>query len=70
MAVPRAAPSDVNAAARKLIAAFLAGAPAGGWLSAGQAAELLSCYQIPMIVTLPAATEQEAVRAAADLGGK
>jgi acyl-CoA synthetase (NDP forming)/GNAT superfamily N-acetyltransferase len=41
--------------ARKLLAAFLAGCPAGGWLSAATAAELLSCYQIPLAVTAPAA---------------
>ena len=41
--------------ARKLLAAFLAGCPAGGWLPAATAAELLSCYQIPLAVTLPAA---------------
>ena len=41
--------------ARKLLAGFLAGCPAGGWLPAATAAELLSCYQIPLVVTLPAA---------------
>jgi acyl-CoA synthetase (NDP forming)/GNAT superfamily N-acetyltransferase len=41
--------------ARKLLTAFLAGCPAGGWLPAATAAELLSCYQIPLAVTLPAA---------------
>ena len=41
--------------ARKLLAAFLVGSPAGGWLPAATAAELLSCYQIPLAVTLPAA---------------
>jgi acyl-CoA synthetase (NDP forming)/GNAT superfamily N-acetyltransferase len=41
--------------ARNLLAAFLAGCPAGGWLPAATAAELLSCYQIPLAVTVPAA---------------
>src|ERR1700729_3085839 len=41
--------------ARKLLATFLAGCPAGGWLPAATAAELLSCYQIPLVVTLPGA---------------
>jgi acyl-CoA synthetase (NDP forming)/GNAT superfamily N-acetyltransferase len=56
--------------ARKLLAGFLAGCPAGGWLPAATAAELLSCYQVPLIVTLPAASEQAATRAAAQLGGR
>jgi acyl-CoA synthetase (NDP forming)/GNAT superfamily N-acetyltransferase len=41
--------------ARKLLAGFLAGCPAGGWLPAATAAELLSCYQIPLVVARPAA---------------
>jgi acyl-CoA synthetase (NDP forming)/GNAT superfamily N-acetyltransferase len=57
-------------AARELIAGFLASSPGGGWLPAGPAASLLSCYQIPLVTTLPAADEQQAVRAAADLGGR
>ena len=56
--------------ARQLLAGFLAGCPAGGWLPAATAAELLSCYQVPLIVTLPAASEQAATRAAAQLGGR
>ena len=56
--------------ARQLLAGFLAGCPAGGWLPAATAAELLSCYQIPLIVTLRAAGEQAASRAAAQLGGR
>jgi acyl-CoA synthetase (NDP forming) len=58
------------AAARELVAGFLAGRPGGGWLTAGQTAELLSCYQIPMVSTVGAADEQQAVQAAADLGGR
>ena len=56
--------------ARKLLAGFLAGCPAGGWLPAAGAAELLSCYQVPLVVTLHARSEQEAIRAAAQLGGR
>jgi acyl-CoA synthetase (NDP forming) len=56
--------------ARKLLAGFLAGCPAGGWLPAATAAELLSCYQVPLVITLPAASEQAAIRAAAQLGGR
>jgi acyl-CoA synthetase (NDP forming)/RimJ/RimL family protein N-acetyltransferase len=33
--------------ARELIAGFLAGRPSGGWLPAGLAMQLLSCYGIP-----------------------
>jgi acyl-CoA synthetase (NDP forming) len=58
------------AAARELVAGFLTGSPGGGWLTAGQTAELLSCYQIPMVDTVGPADEQQAVQAAADLGGR
>jgi acyl-CoA synthetase (NDP forming) len=56
--------------ARKLLAGFLAGCPAGGWLPAAAATELLSCYQIPLAAALPVASEQAAARAAAQLGGR
>jgi acyl-CoA synthetase (NDP forming)/GNAT superfamily N-acetyltransferase len=56
--------------ARALVARFLAGASGDGWLPAAQAAELLSCYQIPLAATVPAADEQQAISAAADLGGR
>jgi acyl-CoA synthetase (NDP forming)/GNAT superfamily N-acetyltransferase len=58
------------ATARELIAGFLTRHHAGGWLPAAQAGELLACYQIPMITTLPAATEEQALHAAARLGGR
>ncbi len=58
------------AAARELAAAFLSENPAGGWLPARQAAELLGHYQIPVVTTLTAHDEQQARRAAADLGGR
>jgi acyl-CoA synthetase (NDP forming)/GNAT superfamily N-acetyltransferase len=56
--------------ARKLLADFLARQPAGGWLPPEQAAELLACYQIPLVASRPARSEQEAARAAAELGGR
>jgi acyl-CoA synthetase (NDP forming)/GNAT superfamily N-acetyltransferase len=57
------------AEARALIARFLAGSPAGGWLPAAQAADLLACYQIPVIASRLAGSPDDAVRAAAELGG-
>jgi acyl-CoA synthetase (NDP forming)/GNAT superfamily N-acetyltransferase len=56
--------------ARDLAAAYLAENPGGGWLPAAQAADLLACYQISMVTTVPAATEEQAVRVAASLGGR
>jgi acyl-CoA synthetase (NDP forming)/GNAT superfamily N-acetyltransferase len=58
------------AEARGLLADFLGRQPAGGWLSPEQAAELLACYQIPLVASRPARSEQEAARAAAELGGR
>ena len=55
--------------ARALVTGFLAGSPAGGWLPEASAAELVSCYGIPLAVTVAAATEEEAAAAAAQLGG-
>jgi len=57
------------AEARALITRFLAGSPAGGWLPAAQAADLLACYQIPVIASRMAGSPDDAVRAAAELGG-
>jgi len=56
--------------ARQLIASYLTASPRGGWLPAGRAAQLLSCYQVPMAATLRAGSAEEAVQAAADLGGR
>jgi acyl-CoA synthetase (NDP forming)/GNAT superfamily N-acetyltransferase len=56
--------------ARELIAGFLARNPVGGQLPRDQAAALLSCYQIPVIAELPAISAEEAVQAAAELGGR
>jgi acyl-CoA synthetase (NDP forming)/GNAT superfamily N-acetyltransferase len=58
------------AAARELVAGFLAGNASGGWLPASLAAELLSCYQIPAAATVGVTDEQQAVQAAAGLGGR
>ena len=55
--------------ARALVAGFLAGSPDGGWLPEASAAELVSCYGVPLAATLTAASEQEAAAAAAQLGG-
>ena len=41
-----------------------------GWLSPGDAEDLLRCYGIPVIKTVRAATPEEAGQAAAGLGGK
>ena len=59
-----------TADARALVTGFLAGSAAGGWLPEARAAELLSCYGVPLAVTRPAASEQEAVEAAGQLGGR
>jgi acyl-CoA synthetase (NDP forming) len=56
--------------ARALVTGFLAGSPAGGWLPAARAAELVSCYGVPLVATIAAATEEEAAAAAAQLGGR
>jgi acyl-CoA synthetase (NDP forming)/GNAT superfamily N-acetyltransferase len=56
--------------ARSLIAGFLAGKGDGGWLPADLAAQLLSCYRIPLVTTLTAGSEQETLSAAAELGGR
>ena len=56
--------------ARALVAGFLAGSPDGGWLPEASAAELVSCYGIPLAVTVAAATEEQAAAAAARLGGR
>ena len=55
--------------ARAVVAGFLAGSPAGGWLPQASAADLLSCYGIPLAATIAVTTEEEAAAAAAQLGG-
>ncbi len=56
--------------ARALVTGFLVGSPAGGWLPQASAAELVSCYGIPLVTTVAAVTEEEAAAAAAQLGGR
>ena len=56
--------------ARALVTGFLAGSPAGGWLPQASAAELVSCYGIPLVATVAAATEEEAAAAAAQFSGR
>ncbi len=58
-----------SADARALVARFLRASPAGGWLPAADVADLLACYQIPLVTTVFAASEQAAVAAAAELPG-
>ncbi len=55
--------------ARAVVTGFLAGSPAGGWLPEGRAAELLSCYGVPVLPTVTAAGERETAAAAVRLGG-
>jgi acyl-CoA synthetase (NDP forming)/GNAT superfamily N-acetyltransferase len=55
--------------ARALVAGFLASSPDGGWLPEARAAELVSCYGVPLAATVTAATEEEAAAAAGQLGG-
>jgi acyl-CoA synthetase (NDP forming)/GNAT superfamily N-acetyltransferase len=57
-----------TADAAALVSAFLAGHPEGGWLPAASVADLLGCYQIPLVATRLATSEDEAVRASTDLG--
>ncbi len=62
---------DVREAdARALLRRFLARYRHGGWLSTGQALELLSCYGIPLVTTRPVTSEEAAVRVAAEMGGR
>jgi acyl-CoA synthetase (NDP forming)/GNAT superfamily N-acetyltransferase len=55
--------------AKAIIAEFLASNPAGGWLPPSAVDALLTCYQIPLVPTRTADSEQNAVRAAAEFGG-
>ena len=59
-----------TADARDLVTGFLASSPAGGWLPEASASELLSCYGVPLVATISAASEQEAAAAAGQLGGR
>ncbi len=55
--------------ARSIVGSFLARMPGGGWLSAGEADDLLRCYGIPMVEFRRAADADAAVEVAAGLGG-
>jgi len=54
--------------ARELIANFLAGTPAGGWLPPDPAAELVGCYGVPLVDCMTVTTEETTI-AAARFGG-
>ena len=54
--------------ARELIADFLAGTPAGGWLPPNPAAELVGCYGVPLVDCMTVTTEDTAIAAAARFG--
>ena len=55
--------------ARAIVGSFLARMPGGGWLSAGEADDLLRCYGIPMVEFRRAEDTDAAIDAAAGLGG-
>jgi len=57
------------AEAASIVTSFLERMPGGGWLSAGEADELLRCYGIPMVTFTRAGDADAAVAAAAALGG-
>jgi acyl-CoA synthetase (NDP forming)/RimJ/RimL family protein N-acetyltransferase len=67
-AVPELEDVDTEAA-RTLIAEFLAENLDGGSLTAAAAAELLACYGIAVVITRAAGSADDAVAAAAELGG-
>ena len=55
--------------AQSIIDSFLARVPGGGWLTAGEADDLLRCYGIPMVEFRRAGDADAAVEAAVRLGG-
>jgi acyl-CoA synthetase (NDP forming)/GNAT superfamily N-acetyltransferase len=55
--------------AKACITAFLRANPDGGWLPEDAVRELLSCYQIPIVTATLTGSQEDAVRAAAALGG-
>ncbi|HSR85443.1 MAG TPA: bifunctional GNAT family N-acetyltransferase/acetate--CoA ligase family protein [Streptosporangiaceae bacterium] len=57
------------ASAQALISAYLTASPGGGWLPEAGASALLASYGIAMIVTRVASSVEEALTAAAELGG-
>jgi acyl-CoA synthetase (NDP forming) len=62
-------PGVRSADARAVVSEFLRSTQAGGWLPAAAVGDILGCYQIPQVSTAVAASESEAVAAAADLPG-
>jgi acyl-CoA synthetase (NDP forming) len=63
-----ALPGTDAAAARNLVNGFLAGSRGGGWLPPSLTADLLRCYQIPMITAVAVHSEDEAAEAASAMG--
>jgi acyl-CoA synthetase (NDP forming)/GNAT superfamily N-acetyltransferase len=59
-----------DADARALVVRFLTRHRTGGWLPPGEMIDLLSCYGIPLVTTRQVTSEQAAVLAAAELGGR
>ena len=55
--------------AKRLVAEFLAGRPAGGWLPLDPTVELLACYGVPQADSIGVVTADGAVAAAARFGG-
>ena len=55
--------------ARQIVARFLADRQLGGWLPPEEAASLLGCYGIALVMTVHATNADAAVRAAGSLGG-
>ena len=55
--------------AKDLVAEFLAGWPAGGWLPLDPTVEVLGCYGVPLADSIGVVTEDAAAAAAARFGG-
>jgi acyl-CoA synthetase (NDP forming)/GNAT superfamily N-acetyltransferase len=55
--------------ARALVRAFLHDSPEGGWLPPDRVTELLGCYGIPLSSLVAVTSADDAVQAAASLGG-
>ena len=55
--------------ARELVAEFLAGRQAGGWLPLDPTVDLLGCYGVPLAESIGVVTEDAAIAAAARFGG-
>ncbi len=55
--------------ARAIVSAFLTANPDGGWLADPDAVQLLASYGIPMVTTRAVTTPDDALTAAAELGG-